>query len=155
MINLSVKKSGRFSFIVKMLIYSFFYGLFVINIIDLTTKSFWGYHLFLVSLYFFPFITVVLILGFDDWELLFSLGLLSSLMNDLFYALIGNIFFHIDYNLREWYLQQLGFMGDKYLGWDFNGGFFTIPVTSILMGVSIYARIILVFIILRKWWSEK
>ena len=152
-VKLKIEGTSKAELIIKMLIYAFIYGLFMINIIDLTVKTFWGYHIFLILMYFFPFFIACLILGFDDWELLASLGLLSSLMNDLFYAPIGNIFFHINYDLREWYAWQLGFGGAS-VKWYFQGGFFTIPVSSILMGLSIYARIALVYVILRKWWTE-
>ena len=143
----------KIKFIAKMLLYSFFYGLFVINVIDLTVKSFWGYHLFLIMLYFFPFLIVCLIIGFDDWELLAGLGLLSSLMNDCFYAYVGNAFGWTKYDLVKWTLWQLGFYGLD-VKWHFNGGFFTIPVSSLLMGLSIYARIIFSYLVLLKWWRE-
>jgi len=151
--GLSVKTSSKFMFIVKMLAYAFLYGLFIINIIDLTTKAFAWYHIFLIMLYFFPFIIVCLILGFDDWELLVGLGLLSSLMNDLFYGVIGNILFHTNYDLREWFMNQLGFNDGKYL-FTFMGGLFTLRVTSLIMGLSIYARLVLVYAVLYKWWKE-
>ena len=140
-------------FTAKMLAYSFVYGLFIINIIDLTTKIFPGYHLYLTTLYFFPFIIVCLTIGFDDWELLMGLGILSSLMNDLFYAPIGNIIGWTNYNLTEWYKWQLGLYGLD-VKWYFNGGIFTIPVSSILMGLSIYTRIVIAYLVLLKWWKE-
>jgi hypothetical protein len=151
--GLSVKTSSKFMFIVKMLVYAFLYGLFIINIIDLTIKVFAWYHIFLIMLYFFPFIIVCLILGFDDWELLVGLGLLASLMNDLFYGVIGNILFHTNYDLSEWFMNQLGFNDGKYL-FTFMGGLFTLKVTSLIMGLSIYARIMLVYAVLYKWWKE-
>jgi hypothetical protein len=152
--SLVLKRSKKLSFIIKLLLYSFIYGFFVINIIDVTTRSFWGYHLFLVTLYFFPFIIVVLILGFNDWELLFGLGIISSLMNDLFYAVISNVLFHANYDLVSWFLQQLGFYGNRDLGWSFNGGFFRVEVTSLLMGASIYARVLFAYLVILKWWIE-
>jgi hypothetical protein len=136
-----------------MLVYAFLYGLFIINIIDLTIKVFAWYHIFLIMLYFFPFIIVCLILGFDDWELLVGLGLLSSLMNDLFYGVIGNILFHTNYDISEWFMRQLGFEEDRYL-FTFMGGLFTLKVTSLIMGLSIYARLVLVYAVLYKWWKE-
>lgn len=147
------KEEDKTVFIVKLLLYSFVYGLFIINVIDLTTKGFWGYHLFLIACYFAPFVIVCLIIGFDDWELLMSLGLIASLMNDLFYAPIGMILFGRKYDLVEWYLWQLGFYGLD-TKWWFDGGFFKIPVSSILMGLSIYARIIISYLTLLKWWRE-
>jgi hypothetical protein len=82
-----------------------------------------------------------------------SLGILSSLMNDLFYAPIGNIIGWTNYNLIEWYKWQLGLYGLN-VKWYFDGGIFTIPVSSILMGLSIYTRIVIAYLILLKWWKE-
>jgi hypothetical protein len=90
---LSAEEINKSSLLVKLLIYSFTYGLFIIDIIDLTTMKFWGYNLFLILLYFIPFLIICPIFGFNDWELFIGLGLLSSLVNDLSYTLIGNIFF--------------------------------------------------------------
>jgi hypothetical protein len=151
--SLKIEGRSRLELIIKLLAYSFIYGLFMINVIDLTIKGFWGYHIFLIMMYFFPFLIACLILGFDDWELLAGLGLISSLMNDLFYAPVGNLFFSLKYDLLEWYVWQLGFCGLN-VKWCFNGGFFTIPVSSLLMGLSIYARIILAYLVLLKWWRE-
>jgi hypothetical protein len=74
-------------------------------------------------------------------------------MNDLFYGPVGNILFHTNYNLREWFMNQLGFNDGKYL-FTFMGGLFTLRVTSLIMGLSIYARLVLVYAVLYKWWKE-
>jgi hypothetical protein len=151
----SVKIYGvsRLELAAKLILYSFAYGFFIVNIVDLTTKGFPWYHIFLTLLYFYPFLIVCLMSGFENWELLAGLGLASSLMNDLFYAVVSNILFHGGYNLQEWFIQQLGFRGLRVL-FNFQGGFFTFPVTSLLMGVSIYARAALVTALLWKWWRE-
>jgi hypothetical protein len=38
------------------------------------------------------------------------------------------------------------------MAWTFNGGFFAFPMTSLLMGLSIYARIIAVTLLTWRWW---
>jgi hypothetical protein len=151
--RLKIEGTSRLELVLKLLAYSLLYGFFVINVVDLTTKGFTWYHWFLIALEFFPFLVVCLTIGFDDWELLASLGLLSSLMNDLFYAVVSNALFHGSYDLQEWFIQQLGFRGSRVI-FHFQGGFFAFPVTSLLMGLSIYARIALIYILLRKWWLE-
>jgi hypothetical protein len=153
---LRAEEANKLSLIVKLLIYSFMYGLFVINIIDLTIIKFWGYNIFLIILYFIPFLIICPIFGFNDWELFIGLGLLSSLVNDLSYALIGNIFFHMHYNLLDWIIFQLGFYGSdgKYC-WVFDGGFFKFQITSIIMGLSIYVRAVIVYLLLYKWYKKK
>jgi hypothetical protein len=130
------------------------YGLFVINILDLTVRGFWGYHLFLILLYFLPFLAVGLVVGFEYWRLLLGLGLLTSLMNDLFYGFIGNALGWTHYQLKQWMAWQFGFYGTE-VKWYFNGGFFKIPVSSLLMGTSIYARIVAVYFLLRGWWKKQ
>jgi len=82
-------------------VYSLLYGLFVINILDLTVRGFWGYHLFLILLYFLPFLAVGLVVGFEHWKLPLGLGLLTSLMNDLFYGFIGNALGWTHYQLKQ------------------------------------------------------
>jgi hypothetical protein len=39
--------------------------------------------------------------------------------------------------------------------WNFNAGFITIPVTSLLMGLTIYARIGIVGALIYRWWNYK
>lgn len=147
------KEESKANFTTKLLLLAFFYGLFVVNIIDLTVQGFPGYHLFLTLLYFYPFLVACLVLGFDDWELLIGLGFVSSLMNDLLYAPVGVLLFKKHYDLAEWYLWQLGFRGLD-VKWYFDAGFVRVPVSSILMGLSIYARILVSYLVLRKWWRE-
>jgi hypothetical protein len=139
----------------KLAVYSAVYGLLSINYIDLVTpgSNVHGYHLWLVIQYFTPFIPILFVLGFDDWEVVLGMGLLGSLMNDLGYYPAAIILFARKVNLHEWYFFQLGFKGLE-VRWTFNAGFFTFPVTSIAMGLSIYLRIALIYLLLLKWWRE-
>jgi hypothetical protein len=52
-------------------------------------------------------------------------------------------------DLHEWYSFQFGFKGLQD-SWTFNGGF-TFPVTSLLMGLTVYARTALTYALLMKW----
>ena len=152
--KLKIIGSSRRELIVKLLLYSSLYGLFLINWIDLFgSPQMPGYHLWLISMYFAPFIPVLLLLGFDDWELVVSLGLIASLMNDLFYYPVGMILFGRSVDLVDWYAFQFGFRGLEYRWW-FNGGFFTFPVSSLVMGLSIYFRFAVTVLLVYKWWRE-
>jgi len=95
-------------------------------------------------MYFAPFI-VYLILRPGDWKLAASLGLLSSLMNDVFYGpikyLIGQ---NID--LCRYYFLWLVPTGEPLF--NLNFGFFRVQVFSWMMALSIYARIILICLFL-------
>jgi len=152
-VRLRIEGKSRLEVVVKLVCYSALYGLIPINWVDLFPPRMPAYHLWLITMYFMPFITVMLLLGFDDWELMISLGLLTSLMNDLFYYPIGNLFFNTNVDLLEWYRFQLGLRGFEHR-WTFDGGFIRFQVTSILMGSSIYLRIIVIAALLWKWWRE-
>ncbi len=143
-------------FLSKMGIYSILYGLFSINYIDfvIAGPTIVGYHIWLTIAYFSLFIPLILIFGFEDWELVGALGLTASLMNDAFYYPIGRLMLGITVNLSEWYAFQLGFKGFE-VWWNFNAGFVTVPVSSLLMGLTIHARIGIVGALIYRWWHCK
>jgi len=155
-VKLRITGRSRGELLAKLLAYSAIYGLIHVNYIDLVAagSSIPGYHLWLMALYFAPFIPVLLVLGFNDWELLLSMGLIASLMNDLFYHPIGMILFGRKVDLLDWYLFQLGFRGLE-TRWSLNLGFATVPVSSMMMGASIYTRLIITALLLIKWWREE
>jgi len=156
MYTLKITGSSRRELLAKLIAYSSIYGLIHVNYIDLVVpgSNVPGYHLWLIALYFAPFVPILFTLGFDDWELLVSMGLTASLMNDLFYHPIGMLLFGREVNLLDWYLFQLGLKGLR-VDWSLNLGFASIPVSSLLMGASIYARVVLTGILLHKWWREE
>lgn len=125
----------------KLFIFSIVYGLFYVNYIDLVVpgSKVPGYHVWLAITYFIPFITLTCIWGLKKWKLIISLGLTASLMNDLFYYPISLVLFGKSPDLFNWYLFQLGLKGFAH-AWTFNAGFIKFPITSILMGTSIYLR---------------
>jgi hypothetical protein len=139
-----MKNSDKAS-VSKLAAYSIVYGLILINYIDLEVKAY-AFHVWLITMYFAPFI-VYLILRPEDWKLAAGLGLLSSLMNDVFYGpikyLIGK---NID--LCKYYFLWLVPTSESIFNLDF--GFFTIKVFSWMMALSIYSRIILIYLFLTK-----
>ncbi|PVX27614.1 MAG: hypothetical protein CW716_01390 [Candidatus Bathyarchaeum sp.] len=143
-------------FLSKLGIYSILYGLFGINFIDLVIAgpTIAGYHIWLTIAYFVPFLPLLLLFGFEDWELVGALGLTASLMNDVFSCPVGMLFLGVNVNLSEWYAFQLGFKGFE-VWWNFNGGFVMVPVSSLLMGLTIYARIGIVGALVYRWWNYK
>jgi hypothetical protein len=141
---------------VKLVVISIVYGLFWINPVDASVPlhELPYYHLWLIALYFAPTYGLFVLYGTRDWELYFALGLLTSLMNDLFYYPINMLMGlrgHVD--LLAWYKLQLGLDGWA-VDFYFKGGIFTFPVYSWLMGLSIYARIIAV-VLLSEWWLRR
>ncbi|MDG6997538.1 MAG: hypothetical protein JRN15_00300 [Nitrososphaerota archaeon] len=139
--------------LIKLIAFAVFYGLFIINWIDLYGSGAPGYHVWLILAYLAPFDVLLVFQGLKDWQLALSLGLLVSLVNDLDYYITGDLFFGFHVNLVPWLLGQLGFEGSKVLFY-FQGGFFTIPVTSYIMGITVYARMAFVVLILYQWWKR-
>lgn len=138
----------------KLTAFATFYGFVVINWLDLHARGIPAYHLLLAILYFTPFATVLVLRGLEDWELTVSMGLYTSLMNDLFYYPAGRILFGIRVDLAEWYRFQLGLDGGE-VRWVADFGAIHLPVSSILMGASIYARIAAVALLAYKWLRDE
>jgi len=137
--------------LLKLLLFSALYGLVLINWIDLFGKQVPAYGVWLILTYMAPFGVLIVFEGWESWPLAVSLGLLVSLMNDVGYFFVGNLLFGFHENLGPWILGQLGFRGDQ-LVTVFEGGSFTIPVTSWMMGASIWGRAAVVVLILYYWW---
>lgn len=138
--------------ILKLVLFSALYGLILINWLDLYGTSAPAYHVWLVLTYMAPFGVLIVFQGFKDWQLALSLGLLVSLTNDLGYFFVGDLLFGFQVPLLPWISGQLGLLGNQVLFY-FQGGLFYIPVTSWLMGASIYARVVVVAAVLYHWWT--
>jgi hypothetical protein len=139
--------------LLKLIFFSAFYGLVMINWIDLFGKSVPGYGIWLILSYMAPFGVLIVFLGWEAWPLATSLGLLVSLMNDVGYYFVGNLLFGFHQELGPWIIGQLGFDGPRIVT-VFEGGAFALPITSWMMGVSIYARAVVVAGILSYWWRH-
>jgi uncharacterized membrane protein HdeD (DUF308 family) len=145
--------------LLRLVVFAAFYGIIFVNWIDLFNGGKYifvvpGYHIWVIIAYMIPFGVLLVIQGRKDWELALSLGLLASLGNDLCYFVVGDAFFGFQVNLLDWYAHQLGLYGSTTL-FIFNGGFFSFSVPSWLMGASIYARIAVVLLSLRRWWYRQ
>jgi len=148
-----IYSESKLGFLAKLLLYSFIYGTVFINWIDLVFgPAKYGYHLWLTAMYFLPFFIVLIFRGLEDWELTLGFGLFTSLMNDLWYYIIGRYLFGIPVNLPEWYRCQLLPVCDKGVVFDFL--FFKLKPYPYLMPLSIYTRIVVVCLLLYKWWVE-
>ena len=123
------------------------YGFVLVNYIDNVSGGFSGYHLWLIVMYFFPFAT----LSFSfpkNWTLSVGLGLVASLMNDVFYGVIRSLMgFPVD---LRWYFTSWLVPGNTFL-FNLNLGFAVVAVVSWMMAFSIYAGIAAVFFLLRNW----
>ncbi len=139
--------------ILKLLFFSAFYGLVLINWIDLYSKSVPSYSVWLVLAYMAPFGVLIVFEGVEAWPLATSLGLLVSLMNDLGYFFMGDLIFGFHEPLAPWIVGQLGFSGNEVVT-VFQAGAYSLNVTSWMMGLSIYARVAVVAAILTYWWRR-
>jgi uncharacterized membrane protein HdeD (DUF308 family) len=145
--------TGKQLTLVKLVVFAAVYGFINVNWIDLYYNQVPAYHIWLILTYMAPFGVLLVFQGLKDWELALSLGLLVSLMNDVGYYFTGDLFFGFHVQLLPWLEGQLGLEGWKLL-FTFQGGLFTIPVSSYLMGASIYCRIAVVVLVLYKWWRR-
>ncbi|HEY1197794.1 MAG TPA: hypothetical protein VGG32_03605 [Thermoplasmata archaeon] len=139
--------------LLKLILFSAFYGLILINWIDLFGKSVPAYGVWLILTYMAPFGVLIVFEGWESWPLATSLGLLVSLMNDVGYYFVGNLLFGFHQALGPWITGQLGFRGSDVVT-IFEGGSFSVNVTSWMMGLSIYARAAVAGAILYYWWRH-
>jgi hypothetical protein len=124
------------------------YGLVFINYIDIACSgSNYGYHLWLIAMYFLPFVGFSLF-NLKNWQLTVSLGLITSLMNDVFYNIIRYLI-GMPINLPRYY--SLWFIPQNVALFHLNLGFADIQVMSWMMALSIYARIACVIGLLWIW----
>lgn len=139
--------------LVKLVLFAFAYGLLFVNWIDLFNVQVPAYHIWVAIAYLMPFGVLLVVRGLQDWELALSLGLLASLGNDIGYYVVGDAFFGFHVELVDWYAHQFGLYGNTVL-FTFEGGFFSFPVLSWMMGLWIFARLAVVVFTLRHWWNS-
>jgi hypothetical protein len=101
-------------------------------------------------MYFFPFATISMLFP-RNLQLTVGLGLVVSLMNDVFYGIVVNVMgLHLD---LVWYYNRWLLPGNALL-FQLNLGFAVIPVFSWMIALSIYVRIIAVYFLLRIWRAQ-
>ena len=124
------------------------YGLVFINYIDIASSGAnSGYHMWLVFMYFLPFVGFSM-LNLKNWNLTLGLGLTASLMNDVFYG-GAKFLFGMPLDVNWYYSQWLIPQGT--LLFNLNLGFTMVPVYSWMMALSIYLRIAVVAALLWSW----
>ena len=127
-----------------LIILAVIYGAFIVNYFDVLIKPEPpGYPFFLLAIEFFPFIPVLLE---GDWKLFLALGLIVSVVNDIFYTPFATFFLGKAVDLAESILAQFGYMGSY--NWTANWALFKIEVTGIMMRISLFIRIILIVLLL-------
>jgi hypothetical protein len=145
----------RESILLRGVLFAAFYGLLLVNWLDLYEKAIPSYSVFLLLLYLAP---SVLILLFSDgrrtWPLAVSLALLISLFNDLGYFFVANSVFGLSHPLWPWIQGQLGFEGAARVSSFKSFLHVRFPIESWEMGASVYARFGLLAAALRSWWRK-
>jgi hypothetical protein len=125
------------------------YGLVFINYIDIASSGLNnGYHLWLVLMYFLPFASLSM-LSLKNWTLTAGLGLLVSLMNDVFYGSVKYLTTGLTYDLNRYYSLWLIPQNNRLF--TLNLGFTDLPVYSWMMALSIYLRIACVIGLFWYW----
>jgi hypothetical protein len=128
--------------------FSVVYGLVFINYIDIASSGLnYGYHMWLVVMYFLPFAGFSM-LNMRNWSLTLGLGLVASLMNDVFYGAVKYLA-GIPWDLGRYYSLWLIPQGNHLF--NLNLGSTIIPVYSWMMATSIYLRIAAVVGLLWVW----
>lgn len=136
---------GKLHFLI---IFSVLYGLVFINYIDIASSGLnYGYHLWLVLMYFLPFVGFSM-LNLKNWKLTIGLGLITSLMNDVFYGL-AKYTIGVPTDLSRYY--HLWLIPSNSFLFNLNLGFTVITVFSWMMALSIYLRIGVVVGLLWNW----
>jgi hypothetical protein len=132
-----------------LIIFAVVYGFIFINYIDIITNgsSNSGYHLWLVLMYFVPF-AILSVMDIKNWKLTLGLGLLTSVINDVFYGVMRNVM-GVPYDLATYY--NLWLIPQSKVLFSLNLGFMSIPVQSWMMAASIYLRFGVVFALLEGY----
>ncbi len=139
--------------LLKLILFAALYGLVLINWIDLFGKNVPAYGVWLILTYMAPFGVLLVFEGWATWPIATSLGLLVSLLNDVGYFFVGNLLFGFHRPLGPWIAGQLGFRGSE-LVTSFDAGPVHLGIASWMMGLSIYARGVVVTAILYYWWRH-
>jgi len=129
----------------SLIVFSVLYGFFFVNYIDLNVRGadIKGYHLWLTALYFVPFFPLLL-QDLENWRIFLSMGLLVSLMNNLFYYPSAIVMFGRKVDLWRFYMSQLGFMGWMAPPWSFDYLLFRVRPYSWLKGFTVYVRMVII-----------
>ena len=136
---------GKLHFLI---IFAVLYGLVFINYIDIASSGLnYGYHVWLVLMYFLPFVGFSM-LNLKNWKLTLGLGLTASLMNDVFYGSVKYLM-GVPYDLSRYY--SLWLIPQNAQLFNLNLGFAVVPVLSWMMALSIYIRIAAVAGLLWNW----
>jgi len=144
-LGLTGSSDNKFALLVA---FAVVYGLVFINFIDIVSSGATsGYHLWLTFMYFLPFVGFSL-LNLRNWSLTVGLGLVASLMNDVFYGAVRALF-GLPLDIHWYYSQWLIPQGT--LLFNLNLGFTILPVYSWMMALTIYVRIGVVAALLWHW----
>ncbi len=128
-------------------VFTIFYGVVIVNIYDCVCPRFIGYHFFLLFVYVLPFIPLLLTRRLSLWNIIW-LGIMISLLNDLFFFFIARALGVRDFSII-WYYGNWLIPRSTYIGrWDFL--LFKLDVYSWTMALSIYARLIFLWFT-RDW----
>jgi hypothetical protein len=137
---------GKLPFLIA---FAVIYGLVFINYIDIASSGLnYGYHLWLVLMYFLPFASLSM-LNLKNWTLTTGLGLLASLMNDVFYGSVKYLTTGLTYDLNRYYSLWLIPQNNRLF--TLNLGFTQLHVYSWMMALSIYLRIVCVIGLFWYW----
>ena len=129
----------------RVFLFAFLYGVVFVNWLDFCAGS-WGFHFWLTCFQFLPFVPLLLISIKQHWKTFIISQLLASLGNDLFAGPVWLLMFGWRVDLFDWYKWQFGFYGFD-VKWTHDMGFWSFPVSSLLMAVSIWLRVTIILLL--------
>ncbi len=126
------------------------YGIIAVNIFDGIFPRIPGYHLLLLVVYVAPYIPLVIEKKMDIKNIIW-LGILISLLNDIFFVFIVNALGVRNYDFVWYYLNWL-IPQNTYIGYR-DILIVRFDTYSWMMAISIYARI--AFLVATKTWRPE
>jgi hypothetical protein len=127
-----------------------FYGLIVVNWVDLFHHSLPAYSVWLSLIYFAPGMGLLAFTGIRHWRLAIAMGLVASLANDLGFFFVGDLAFGFHEPLGSWFAGQLGFEGMKRVS-SFRFPYGKFYVYSWEMGAWVWLRLAAVPMVALSW----
>lgn len=123
-------------------LFSLFYGLVVVDWVDLFKHATPDYSVWLALLYVSPIGFLFVIEDYRRvWPLAVVFGLISSLANDLGYLFVGDLVFSFGRPILPWLAGQLGFLGLTPVSSIHALMRFRAPINSLEMGAWVWLRV--------------
>lgn len=135
--------------------FGLFYGLVVVDWVDLFHHATPAYSVWLGLLYVAPIGLLFSVEGFRRvWPIALLFGLVSSLANDLGYFFVGDLVFSFGRPIAPWLAGQFGLLGSAPVSSVHALMRFRASIASWEMGAWVWFRIILLVSFIARAWAR-